>query len=342
LPSLHDFRLPGTHCPAEQTSPVVHAFPSLHGTLFGTWLQLPGSTQTSFVHALSSSQSIGTPAQEPPAQASDTVQGLPSSQDPATGVNLQPVNWSQPSLVQTLPSEQVGGAPPTQEPPVHLSLVVHALPSLHAFVFGVNLQPPPASQPSSVHGLLSLHWMVPVPVHAPPEHLSLFVQALPSSQVTEFGTFRQPSAASHESSVHGLKSSQSVSVPPPQLPLRQISASVQASPSSHAPAAGWNLQPVAGSQKSDVQVLSSLHTTGVWLPQTPLVHLSFEVHALPSLHDPVKGELMHPNCGLHESAVQGLPSLQPSVEPDTHSPSSQVSWTVHSEPSEQRLPSSAP
>ena len=47
-------------------------------------------------------------------------------------------------------------AVPLHEPPPHVSLIVHALPSLHAFVLLVNTHPVAALQVSVVQALLSL------------------------------------------------------------------------------------------------------------------------------------------------------------------------------------------
>jgi hypothetical protein len=62
------------------------------------------------------------------------------------------------SVVHALLSSQLGGGPPAHAPLVHTSPVVHALPSLQAFVFGVWMHAPFAGlHVSLVHGLLSLH-----------------------------------------------------------------------------------------------------------------------------------------------------------------------------------------
>jgi hypothetical protein len=61
------------------------------------------------------------------------------------------------SFVQTFPSLHVGAGPPTHEPPEHVSLVVHAFPSLHDVVLFVYTQPDAGLQLSSVQTFPSLH-----------------------------------------------------------------------------------------------------------------------------------------------------------------------------------------
>src|SRR5439155_21998801 len=85
----------------------------------------------SVVQGLPSSQSGGAPpTQLPPLQVSLVVQASPSSQGSVLFVWVQPLVGSQPSVVQALLSSQLGGAPPTQLPPLQVSLVVQASPSL--------------------------------------------------------------------------------------------------------------------------------------------------------------------------------------------------------------------
>src|SRR5438552_7737985 len=94
------------------------------------------------VHLLPSSQFFaGPPTHVPPLQASPVVQGLPSSQGLVLLVCVQPVAGLQPSVVQTLPSSQLGAAPPTQVPPLQVSPVVQAFPSLQELVLLVCVQP---------------------------------------------------------------------------------------------------------------------------------------------------------------------------------------------------------
>jgi hypothetical protein len=79
LPSSQLVGVPGWHEPPLQTSPVVQAFPSLHGAVLFVWTQPPScGLQLSSVHGLLSSQLTGVPAQTPLEQTSPVVHGLPS------------------------------------------------------------------------------------------------------------------------------------------------------------------------------------------------------------------------------------------------------------------------
>src|SRR5207249_12326289 len=71
-------------------------------------------------------------------------------------VCVQPVDGLHASAVQMSPSSQFGGGPPTHAPPLHVSLVVHALLSLHGLVLLACTQPVAGTQLSSVQTLLSL------------------------------------------------------------------------------------------------------------------------------------------------------------------------------------------
>ena len=88
----------------------------------------------------------------------------------------------------------------------------------------------------------------------PPLHVSLLVQALPSSQGAVLLLCVQPLVGSQESSVHGLVSSQSSGVPFTQLLLSQRSKPSQMSWLSQSPSVTQQLgiggftQPLAGSQ----------------------------------------------------------------------------------------------
>ncbi len=90
--------------------------------------------------------------------------------------------------MQALPSSQETDAPLVQEPPLQTSPLVQALPSSHAFVFGLGMQPTLGLQVSVVHALPSSQLML-VPVHvAPPEQWSLLVHRLPSLQEVDVGS----------------------------------------------------------------------------------------------------------------------------------------------------------
>ena len=109
------------------------------------------------------------------------MHGSPSVQGALLFAWTQPESGSQPSSVQGLLSSQLSTAPPTQAPPLHVSTVVQAFPSLQAAALFVWTQPVAGMQLSSVHALLSLQLNVPVPAwQLPPEQRSPVVQAFPS------------------------------------------------------------------------------------------------------------------------------------------------------------------
>ena len=137
-------------------SPVVQAFPSLHDAVLFVCVQPLAGLQASSVQALPSPQSgAGPPTQVPPLHASPAVQAFPSLHVAVLLTCVQPVAGLQESFVHVLPSLQLGGAPPTQAPPLHVSDVVHALPSLQGAALFVWVQPVAGLQPSSVHPLPS-------------------------------------------------------------------------------------------------------------------------------------------------------------------------------------------
>ena len=140
----------------------------------------------SSVQTLPSSQiGAGPPRHAPLAQVSFVVQAFPSLHGAVLFAWAQPVTVSHVSSVQELPSSHARGAPPMQAPaPLHVSPVVQASPSLHAAPgSGTKTQPLDASQPSEVHGLLSLHSSCCPPTQTPfVSQWSFMVQALASSQ----------------------------------------------------------------------------------------------------------------------------------------------------------------
>ena len=85
---------------------------------------------------------------------------------------------------------------------------------------------------------------------------------------------------------------------------------------------------------SVVQTLESLQTTAV-PPQTPEVHLSAEVQALPSLQVPVLLVNLQPVLVLQVSVVQALLSLQTTAAPAVQEPAAQTSPEVQALPSSQ-------
>jgi hypothetical protein len=168
-----------------------------------------------------------------------------------------PVAGSQESVVQELPSPHSSVDPLLQAPAEHVSPVVQAFPSSHAFVFAACAQPFAGSQESVVHPLLSSQFVAEPPAHAPLAQVSPVVQALPSSQASALFVNTQPLSASHESVVQALLSLQTRGVPDRQAPSTQTSSVVQAF---------WSVQgselfacshPTARSQESVVHGLLS-------------------------------------------------------------------------------------
>jgi len=124
----------------------------------------------------------GVPEHRPLVQRSLAVQGSPSLQAATLVTCTQPLAGLHESSVQALPSPHTGGPPPRQTPPVQVSLVVQASPSSQGLVLFTCVQPSAWSQASSVHPLPSLQSGGGPPTQAPSAHVSLVVQALPSSQ----------------------------------------------------------------------------------------------------------------------------------------------------------------
>jgi hypothetical protein len=135
--------------------------------------------------------------------------------------------------------------------------------------------------------------------------------------------------------VQGLLSLQFGATPPTQDPPAQVSAVVQALPSSHDAVLFVFTQPVAGTQESSVQGLLSLQLGADPPTQDPPAQVSAVVHALPSSHDAVLFVFTQPVAGTHESSVHGLLSLQFGAEPPTHTPAAHVSDVVQALPSSQ-------
>src|SRR5205807_2291393 len=209
LPSSQEGAGPPTHRPPLQASFVVHMLPSLQGAALLVCTQPVAWLQPSSVQGFPSSQLGGAPpTQFPPLQASLVVHALPSLQGAVLLVWTQPVAGSQPSSVQRLPSLQLGAGPPVQRPPLQVSLVVQALPSLHGGVLLVCAQPVVGLQLSSVQRLPSSQFGAGPPMHCPPLQASLVVQALPSLQGDVLLVCAQPVAGLQLSSVQGLPSSQ--------------------------------------------------------------------------------------------------------------------------------------
>ena len=125
----------------------------------------------------------------------------------------------------------VAGAPPVQVPPLQVSLVVQALPSLQGAVLLTWTQPVEGLQVSSVQTLPSSQEGAGPPTHRPPLQASFVVQRLPSLQGAALLVCTQPVAWLQPSSVQGFPSSQLGGAPPTQFPPLQASLVVQALPS---------------------------------------------------------------------------------------------------------------
>src|SRR5438876_145920 len=232
LPSSQFFAGPPTHVPPLQASPVVQAFPSLQGSVVRGCVQPVAGLQPSVVQTLPSSQfGAAPPTHVPPLQASPVVQGLPSLQELVLFVCVQPLAGVQPSVVQTLPSSQLGGAPPTHVPPLQVSPVVQAFPSLQGLELLVCVQPVAELQVSVVQTLPSAQLGGAPPTHVPPLQVSLAVPAFSWLQGLVLLVCVQPVAELQPSVVQTLPSSQLGGAPPTHVPPLQVSPVVQAFPS---------------------------------------------------------------------------------------------------------------
>src|SRR5438067_10640580 len=85
-------------------------------------------------------------------------------------------------MVHLLPSSQFVAGPPTHVPPLQVSPVVQAFPSLQGLVLLVCVQPVAGLQPSVVQTLPSSQLGAVPPTQVPPLQASLVVQALPLLQ----------------------------------------------------------------------------------------------------------------------------------------------------------------
>ncbi len=360
FPSSQFVAIPPVHAPAAHVSPVVHAFPSLHGAvLFACW-QPDAGAHESVVHAFPSSQlGAGPPTHTPPEQVSgplhalpslhgaafaacrqpasgsheSSVHGFPSSHRSSLSVNTHPADGSHESVVHAFPSSHATAVPLEQTPAEQRSPTVHRLPSLHGASLFACTHPVAASQESSVHTLRSSHRRGGPPTHDPAAHRSPIVHAFPSLHGAVPFTCTQPVAASHESSVHTIPSSQFGAGPPTHTPPEQLSPIVHALPSLHDPVTFACAQPVAGMHESAVHTLPSSQFGGAPPTHDPPEQVSPVVHAFPSLQAAVLLACWQPDAGMHESVVHTFPSSQFGAGPPTHAPPEQVSAVVHALPS---------
>lgn len=209
-PSLHDVpfvSLLVAHDPEpSQVSGLSHAVSdelphAVPAVAFGPDWQSPdvGLHDSTPLQTLPSLEhTVGVPGwHDPPPQTSPVVQALPSLHGLVLLAWTHPVPNEHESSVQGLPSSQVEGVPATHAPPLQVSPVVQASPSLHGAPFASPLvwQTP---EPLHVSGLsqaesTELPHAVPMGaalplVHEPDWQLSLTVQALSSLQVVPFAS----------------------------------------------------------------------------------------------------------------------------------------------------------
>ena len=330
LPSLHTLAAPGTHAPLAQMSLTVQALLSLQGEVFGVKTQPLLASQLSLVHGLLSLQTTLAPAtQVPPAHASPLVQALPSLHGAVLLLATQPVAESQVSVVQRLPSSHSLGPLGLQVPLSQVSPTVHALLSVHVALLSACWHPALLSQPSSVHGLPSLHACAGPDAHAPPAQVSPTLQTSPSLHGSVLSPCEQPSLAEQPSVVQGLLSLHATGAPLVQAPSMHTSPEVQASLSSQVALLALVVHPWLGSHLSSVQGLPSLQVTAAPATQLPCWHTSPLVHALPSLQPRALGMAMQPLVASHKSAVHGLLSSQLAGPPALQPPSLHTSPLVH-------------
>jgi hypothetical protein len=148
--------------------------------------------------------------------------------------------------------------------------------------------------PTSVwHWSDGAHVTAPPPVHVPFWQLSFWVQALLSLQLVPFaaaGFEHAPVLGLHVPAVwHASLAVHVMGFEPVQVPFWQLSLCVHALPSLHDvpfAAAGFEHAPVLGLHVPAVWHASlAVHVTPAPPVHAPFWHVSFFVHALPSLHD---------------------------------------------------------
>jgi hypothetical protein len=211
------------------------------------------------------------------------------------------------------------------------------------------MHPTAVSQASAVHGFVSAQSMAGPLLHAPAEHVSFDVQALPSLHAAPFATagFEQtPVPVLHVPAVwHWSSAAQATGFAPVHLPAWQVSDRVQALPSLHAVpfAFGTGEQvPFAGLQVPTLQASSrELQLTAVPDLQAKSVksQVSTPLQALASSQPALfrqpqaRGSAVHWAAeSLQPSVVQTIPSLQSRAGPP-QTPFVQVSGVVQNRPS---------
>ena len=273
------------------------------------------------------------PLHVPDAHASLVVQALPSLQLTLLSLKTQPDCFWQASSVQILPSLQVSAAPPLQLPPLQVSLVVQASPSLQPTVLALWTQPILGSQLSLVQPLSSSQASAAPPLQLPPLQASLWVHVLPSLHAALLLPKTQPDPALQLSLVQTLPSTQPNAAPALQTLAAQTSLMVHALPSLHGDELALWTQPALPSQLSSVQTLPSLQFGDAPPLQLPWPQVSEVVQALPSLQGCVLGLWLQPLALSHPSFVHGLLSSQAITPPPLQTPDWQASSPVHALPS---------
>ncbi len=334
FPSLHSIALPGLQAPAAHTSPIEQTLPSSHAaTLLATTQPISGS-HASVVQTLPSSQTLAAPPKQAPfLQVSLPVHTLPSSQPAAFLTKTQPLTGSQASSVHGLPSLHTTALPALHSPAPHTSAWVQALLSSQGNRLATFLHPWPGSHVSVVQGLLSSQAGGMPGAQTDALQTSPLVQAFLSSQGSVLSLKIQPLFVSQLSSVHGLPSLHTSTLPAAQALSLHKSPIAQALPSSQGLAFGLCTQPFNGLQLSVVQGLLSSHAKPTPGVQPPSAQVSPTVHALLSLQAAVLLTFLHPDAGSQLSSLHKLPSPQAAALPATHKPPPQASPTVHALPS---------
>ena len=328
------------HAPFAQLS-VVQALPSSQPAPLFTCRQPWKVLHKSSEHAIPSLQEVGaggkphTPALQVAGAVYPSLLHTPALHGEASAklVWVQTPGPLQESWVQGLLSSQFVTICPTHVPPLHMSPLVHALPSLQVTVLKRKTQPNLPLQLASVQGLLSSQVMA-VPVQLPLPHTSFTVQTLKSSHGALLLVKTQPLMTSQLSVVQGLLSLHWTGVPP-QVVLPQWSALVQASPSLQLMVLGKLTHPPSAAQLSSVHTLPSLQSVAVPGKQTPVLQTSPTVHALLSLHAAVESVWLQPLARSQLSMVQVFPSSQVLGPPVPQTPPLQVSFSVQPSPSSQ-------
>jgi hypothetical protein len=357
FPSSTTGEVPAVQTPdPSQVSLPLQAFPSEQEEPSATgawWTPVVGSHESA-VHKFPSSTTKGAPAPQKPMalHVSWPLQTFASSQlvPSAAGVCVTPAVALQASTVQGLPSSMTGATPAAHAPVLlQVSAPLQAFRSEHEVpgVTGVWRTPSFASQESAVHGLPSSTTGAVPAEHAPCEHVSEPLQALPSEQEvpSSAAAWVTPVAGSQASAVQGLPSSSVGGVPGLQTPAPlHVSLPLQAFPSEQDVPGGTTrcVTPRIGSHESTVQGLPSSVTGAVPAPQLPeLLHVSAPLHALPSeqLVPAVAGVWSTPKVGSQLSAVHGFPSSSDGGAPGLQTPEAlQVSVPLQALLSAQEVP----